>query len=173
MKILVKGKVETVSLERVQPAHFECEPETCTGTQRKTQQKTTNSKTTEMGRGIPKDQIKPRSALTQNSDRTRAKSTANKQTQSATTKIGKNLATQHQAHRVNLPKQFTPYVAPQLRTPDVSRANANDGAVCERIHVYPYIYGVKPLIQLTRLRHRMVKIVRTSPMATKLYRTQL
>ena len=28
MKILMKGKVETVSLDRVKSAHFECEPET-------------------------------------------------------------------------------------------------------------------------------------------------
>ena len=30
MKILMKGKVETVSVDRVKPAHFECEPETGT-----------------------------------------------------------------------------------------------------------------------------------------------
>ena len=35
MKILVKGKVETVSLNRVKPAHMECEPTTGTTTQRK------------------------------------------------------------------------------------------------------------------------------------------
>ena len=28
MKILMKGKVETVSLDRVKPAHLECEPTT-------------------------------------------------------------------------------------------------------------------------------------------------
>ena len=37
MKILMKGKVETVSLDRVKPAHLESEPETGTETQRKTQ----------------------------------------------------------------------------------------------------------------------------------------
>ena len=68
-----------------------------------------------------------------------AKSTANTQTRSDAVKIGKNLATtsQHQAHRVNLPKQFKPYVAPHSRTPAVSRANGSSG-VCERIHVYLY-----------------------------------
>ena len=55
MKILIKGKVDTVSLDRGKPAHFECEPETDTVTQRKTQLKTTNSKTTEIVRGIQKD----------------------------------------------------------------------------------------------------------------------
>ena len=37
MKILVKGKVETVSLDRVKPAHLECEPTTGTTIQRKSQ----------------------------------------------------------------------------------------------------------------------------------------
>ena len=66
-----------------------------------------------------KDQKKTSSALTQNSDRKRDKSTANTQTRSDAVKIGKNLATtpQHQANKVNLPKQFTPYVAPHSRTP--------------------------------------------------------
>ena len=134
MKILIKGKVETVSLE---PAHLESEPETGTGTQHKTQTKTKNSKTTEIVRRVPKDQIKPSSALTQNSDRkraemtvnTQAELTVNTQTRSDAVKIGKNLATtsQHQAHRVNLPKQFTPYVAPHSRAPAVSRANGSSG----------------------------------------------
>ena len=39
MKILIKGKVETVSLDRVKPAHFECEPATGTITQRTTPSK--------------------------------------------------------------------------------------------------------------------------------------
>ena len=131
MKILIKGKVETVSLDRVKPAHLECEPETGTVTQRKTQPKTSNLKTTEIVRGIPKDQIKPSSALTQNSDRKRAKLTANAQTRSGAVKIGKNLVTtpQHQAHRVNLPKQFSHYVAPHSRAPTVSRTNESSGGL--------------------------------------------
>ena len=36
MKILIKGKVETVSLDRVEPAHLECEPMTGTNIQRTT-----------------------------------------------------------------------------------------------------------------------------------------
>ena len=39
MKILIKGKVETVSLDQVKPAHFECEPVTGTTTQRTTPSK--------------------------------------------------------------------------------------------------------------------------------------
>ena len=146
MKILIKGKVETVSLDRVKPAHFMREPETGTATQRKTQPKTTNLKTTEIVRGIPKDQIKSSSTVTQNSDRTRVKSTANKQTQSAATEIGKNLATspQHQAHRVNLSKQFTPYVAPHSRTPAVSRAKGSSGGLRTYSRVPLHLQGRTP-----------------------------
>ena len=55
----------------------------------------------------------------------------NIQTQSDAFKIGKNLATtsQHQAHRVNLPKQFTPYVAPHSRAPAISRPNGSSGGL--------------------------------------------
>ena len=74
MKILIKGKVKTVSLDRVKPVHLECEPETGAETQRKTQTKTPNFKTTEIVTRAPKHQIKPNSAITQNSNRTRAKS---------------------------------------------------------------------------------------------------
>ena len=69
MKILIKGKVETVSLDQVKPAHFECEPATGTATQRKTQSKTTNSKTTEMVRASQKDQNRSSSTLTKKFDR--------------------------------------------------------------------------------------------------------
>ena len=55
MKILIKGKVETVSVAQVKPAHFECEPETGTATKRKMQSKTTNSKTTEIVHRTQKD----------------------------------------------------------------------------------------------------------------------
>ena len=116
MKILIKGKVETVSLDRVKPPHLESEPETGTETKRETQIKTKNSKTTEIVKRVPKDQIKPSSALTQNSDRKRPEPTVNTQTRSDAFEIGKNLATtsQHKAHRENLPKQFTPYVATRV-----------------------------------------------------------
>ena len=87
MKILIKGKVEMVSVDRVKPAHFECEPETGTATKRKTHSKTMNSKTTEIARGTRKDKTRSSSTLTQKSDRTRVKSKTNTQTQSAATKI--------------------------------------------------------------------------------------
>ena len=71
MKILIKSKVETVSVDRVKPAHFECEPETGTAIKSKTQLKTTNSKTADIVRGTRKDRIRSSSTLTQKSDRTR------------------------------------------------------------------------------------------------------
>ena len=46
MKILVKGKVETVSLDRVKPAHLKCEPTTGTTIQRKTLNKPQRSTAT-------------------------------------------------------------------------------------------------------------------------------
>ena len=44
MKILVKGKVETVSLDRIKTAHLDNEPDIGTEKQRKTQNNTKNSK---------------------------------------------------------------------------------------------------------------------------------
>ena len=169
MKILIKGKVEMVSLNRVKPAHLERELETGTETQRKGQTKTKNSKTTKIVRRVPKDQIKPSSAVTQNSDRKRAEPAVNTQTRFDAVKIGKNLATtsQHKGHRVNLSKQFTPYVAPHLRVPPFP-ALTGAAAVCERIHVCLYTHGVKPPIQPARPKHRMLKTIWTSPTVTKL-----
>ena len=46
MKILMKGKVETVSLDRVKPAHSDSKPEAGTEKQRKTQKNTKISKNT-------------------------------------------------------------------------------------------------------------------------------
>ena len=94
-------------------------------TQHKTQPKTTRSKTTEIVRGIPKGKIKPSSALTQNSDWKRAKSTANTQTRFDAVKIGKNLATtpQPQAHRVNLPNKTDTTKTSNVR----NNSNITDG----------------------------------------------
>ena len=44
MKMLIEGKVETVSLDRVKPAHLENEPDIGTEKQRKTQNNLKNSK---------------------------------------------------------------------------------------------------------------------------------
>ena len=53
MKILIKGKVETVSLDRVKPAHLDNEPDTGTEKQHKTQNDTKNSKNTATVRRAP------------------------------------------------------------------------------------------------------------------------
>ena len=51
MKILMKGKVETFSLDRVKPAHLEREPMTGPKTQRTTPNKKQSSKTTRIASG--------------------------------------------------------------------------------------------------------------------------
>ena len=121
MKILVKGKVETVSLDRVKPAHLDNEPDKGTEKQRKKQNNTKNSKNTATVRRAP--------ALKQNSEKKRAEPKAKTQTRSMAVQNGTNLATtsQHKANRVNLPKQFAPYVAPHSRIPAVSCANESGG----------------------------------------------
>ena len=53
MKILVKGKVETVSLDRVKPSHLDNETAIGTEKQRKTQNNTMNSKNTATVRKEP------------------------------------------------------------------------------------------------------------------------
>ena len=63
MKILIKGKVKT--LDRVKPAHFECEPATGTATQRTTPSKRTSSKTTGIVRRNSQDPLAPSSSHTQ------------------------------------------------------------------------------------------------------------
>ena len=121
MKILVKGKVETVSLDPVKPAHLDNEPAIGTEKQRKMQNNTKNSKNTATVRREP--------ALKQNSENKRAEPKT--QTRSLAVQHGTNSATtsQHNANRVNLPKQFTPYVAPHLRILAVCLANGNGGGL--------------------------------------------
>ena len=119
MKILVKGKVETVSLDRVKPAHLDNVPAIGTEKQRKTQNNTKNST------------VRREPALKQNSKKKRAEPKEKTQTRSVEVQHGTNLATtsQHNANRVNLPQQFTPYVAPHSRIPAVSRADRSDGGL--------------------------------------------
>ena len=63
-----------------------------------------------------------------------------------TVQIGKNLATtsEHKANRVNLPKQFTPYVAPHSLTPAVSRANRSSGGLLTYSRVPLHLRGETP-----------------------------
>ena len=98
MKILIKGKVETVSLDRVRPAHSECEPTTGPTTQRTTPNKKQSSKTTRIASGNPQDPSRPSSANTQTSNRTSVK-----QTQSTAVRNSTELATvpQQPADKLN------------------------------------------------------------------------
>ena len=123
MKILVEGKVETVSLNRVKPAHLDNEPTIGTEKQRKTQTNTKNSQNTVTVRREP--------AFKQNSEKKRAEPKVKTQTRSVAVQHGTNSATtsQNNANRVNLPQQFTPYVAPHSRIPAISRANGSDGGL--------------------------------------------
>ena len=97
VKIPVKGKVETVFLDRVKPAHLDNELAIGTEKQRKTQTNVKNSKNTATVRREP--------ALKQNSKKKRAEPKAKTQTRSVAVQHGTNLATtsQHNANRVNLP----------------------------------------------------------------------
>ena len=123
MKILVKSKVETVSLDRAKPVRLDKETDIGTEKQRKTQNNTKNSKNTAT---VPR-----KSALKLNSEKKRAELKAKTQTRSVAVQNGTNLATtsQHNANRVNLPKQFTPYVAQHSRIPAVSRTNGSGGGL--------------------------------------------
>ena len=136
MKILIKGKVKTVFLDRVKPAHLYSKPGTGTENQRKTQN---NTKNFAIVKRVP--------ALTQNSNRKRAEPTVKTQTRSDAVKNGTNLATisQHNANRVNLPKQFTPYIAPHSRTPAVSCASGSSGGLRTYSCVPLHLRGKTPI----------------------------
>ena len=73
MKILVKGKVETVSLDRVKPAHLECEPTTGTTIQRKMPSKPRRSTATRTSSRNPQGPPRTGSADTPTSNGTRVK----------------------------------------------------------------------------------------------------
>ena len=124
MKILVKGKVETVSLDCVKPAHLECKPTTGTTIQRKTPNKPQRSKATRTSSRNPQGPPRPGSADTQTSNGTSVKtkkSTAVRSSQKSAT-VPKQLDV-----KVILSNRDNTYVAPNSRAPAVSRANGNGG----------------------------------------------
>ena len=134
MKILVKGKVETVSLDRVKPAHLECEPTTGTTIQRKTPSKPRRSTATRTSRRNPQDPPRPGSADTPTSNGTRVKtkkSTAVRSSQESAT-VPKQIDV-----KVNLFNRDNTYVAPHSRAPAVSRANGNGGGFT---NVFPHTF---------------------------------
>ena len=126
MKILVKGKVETVSLDRVKPAHLECEPTTGANIQRTTLNKPQSSKTTRISRRNPQGPPRPGSADTQTSYGTSVKTK-----KSTTVRSSSKLATVPQKldAKVKLSSRDNTYIAPHSRASAVSRANGNGGGL--------------------------------------------
>ena len=76
----------------------------------------------------------------------RAEPKVKTQTRSDAVLNGTNLVTtsQHNANRVDLPKQFTPYVAPHSRTPAISRANWSGGGLRTYSRVPLHLRGKTP-----------------------------
>ena len=131
MKILMKGKAETVSLDRVKPAYLKCEPTTGPKTEN----------TTRIASGNPQDPSRPSSANTQTSNRTSVK-----KTQSTTVRSSTKLATvpQQLEDKVKLPNEGKAYVAPHSRAPAVSRANGNGGGLRTYSRIPLHLRGKTP-----------------------------
>ena len=141
MKILVKGKVETVSLDRVKPAHLECEPTTGTTIQRKTPNKPKRSTATRISSRNPQGPPRPGSADTPTSNGTSVKtkkSTAVRSSKKSAT-VPKQLDV-----KVNLSNRDNTYVAPHSRAPAVSRANGNGGGLRTYSRIPLHLQGKTP-----------------------------
>ena len=141
MKILVKGKVETVSLDRVKPAHLECEPTTGTTIQRKTPSKPRRSTATRTSSRNPQGPPRTGSADTPTSNGTRVKtkkSTAVRSSQKSAT-VPKQIDV-----KVNLSNRDNTYVAPNSRAPAVSRANRNGGGLRTYSRIPLHLRGKTP-----------------------------
>ena len=155
MKILVKGKVETVSLDRVKPAHMECEPTTGTTTQRKPPSKPRKSTATRTSSKNPQGPPRPGSADTPTSNGTRVntkKSTAVRSSQKSAT-VPKQID-----GKVNLSNRDNTYVAPHSRAPAASRANGNGGGLRSYSRIPLHLRGKTPgaadaVIDSTKSKH--------------------
>ena len=148
MKILVKGKVETVSLDRVKPAHLESEPTTGTTKQRKRPNKPKRSTATRTSSRNPQGPPRIGSADTPRSNGTSVKtkkSTAVRSSKKSAT-VPKQLDV-----KVNLSNRDNTYVVPHSRLipPPPYPALTGTAVVYDRIPAYLYIYGVKPRVLLT------------------------
>ena len=155
MKILVKGKVETVSLDRVKPAHLECEPTTGTTIQRKTPSKPRRSTATRTSSRNPQGPPRTGSADTPTSNGTRVKtkkSTAVRSSQKSAT-VPKQIDV-----KVNLSNRDNTYVAPHSRAPAVSRTNGNGGGLRAYSRIPLHLRGKTPgaadaVIDSTKCNH--------------------
>ena len=141
MKILVKGKVETVSLDRVKPAHLECEPTTGTNIQRTMPNKQQSSKTTRISSRNPQGPPRPSSANTQTSNRTNVKTK-----KSTAVRSSNKLATvpQQLDAQVKLSNRDNTYIAPHSRAPAVSRVNGNGGGLRTYSRIPSHLRGKTP-----------------------------
>ena len=137
MKILVKGKVETVFLDRVKPA--QCEHTTGTTIQRKTPSKPRRS--TRTSSRNPQGPPRTGSADTPTSNGTRVKtkkSTAVRSSQKSAT-VPKQIDV-----KVNLSNRDNTYVAPHSRAPAVSRDNGNGGGLRMYSRIPLHLRGKTP-----------------------------
>ena len=162
MKILVKGKVETVSLDRVKPAHLECEPTTGTTIQRKTPSKPRRSTATRTSSRNPQGPPRTGSADTSTSNGTRVKtkkSTAVRSSQKSAT-VPKQINV-----KVNLSNRDNTYVALHSRAPTVSRANGNGGGLRTYSRIPLHLRGKTPgaadaVIDSTKSNHATTLIAK-------------
>ena len=141
MKILVKGKVETVSLDRVKPAHLECEPTTGTTIQHKTPNKPKRSTATRTSSRNPQGPPRTGSADTPTSNGTSVKT--KKSTVVRSSKKSATVPKQLDA-KVNLSNRDNTYVAPHSRAPAVSRANGNGGGLRTYTRIPLHLRGETP-----------------------------
>ena len=141
MKILIKGKVETVSLDRVKPAHLECEPMTGTNIQRTTPNKQQCLKITRISSRNPQGPPRPGSADTQTSNRTSVKTT-----KSTAVRSSSKLATvpQQLDAKVKLSNKHNTYIVPHSRAPAVSRANGIGGGLRTYSRIPLHLQGKTP-----------------------------
>ena len=141
MKILVKGKVETVSLDRVKPAHLECGPTTGTTIQRKTPNRPQRSTATMTSGRNPQGPPRTGSADTPTSNGTSVKtrkSTAVRSSQKSAT-VPKQLDV-----KVNLSNRDNTYVAPHSQAPAVSSVNGNGGGLRTYSRIHLHLRGKTP-----------------------------
>ena len=143
IKILMKGKVETVTIDLVKPAHFEREPESGKITQRQTKLKPTTPKPAAIARRPRRDRVRSSSTHMPQSVRTGVKTNISTQTESWMLAIGMSpaIALQSDKTRARLPRQPTPYKAPHSRTSIVSRANGNSSGLRTYSRVPPHLQG--------------------------------
>ena len=138
MKILVKGKV---SLDRLKPAHFECEPTTGTTIQRKMPSKPRRSTATRTSSRNPQGPPRTGSADTPTSNGTRVKT--KKSTAVRSSKKSATVPKQIDV-KVNLSNRDNTYVAPHSRAPAVSPANGNGGGLRTYSRIPLHLRGKTP-----------------------------